>query len=113
MHSPNVPPPPPVPPPAAHGTNPPPGPAHAPPAVPPAQHAQREKIAHVGQQFRAVLQNVERVILGKNDVISKVLAAMCAGGHVLLLDVPGVGKTMLARSIAASIHCSFKRIQFT
>src|SRR5215213_2064563 len=98
MHSPNVPPPPP-------GTNPPP-PVHAPhaqpSAIPAAQHAQREKIAHVGQQFRAVLQNVERVILGKNDVISRVLAAMCAGGHTLLLDVPGVGKTMLARSIAAS-----------
>jgi MoxR-like ATPase len=73
----------------------------------------RERIAHVGVQVRAVLQNVERVILGKSEVIARVLAAMCAGGHVLLLDVPGVGKTMLARSIAASIHCSFKRIQFT
>jgi MoxR-like ATPase len=74
---------------------------------------QRERIAQVGHQFRTVMQNVERVILGKSDVIARVLAAMCAGGHVLLLDVPGVGKTMLARSIAASIHCSFKRIQFT
>ena len=44
----------------------------------------REKIAQVGQQFRNVLQNVERVILGKTDVISRVLAAMCSGGHVLL-----------------------------
>lgn len=75
--------------------------------------ADRERFAQVGTQFRAVLQNVERVILGKSDVISRVLSAMCAGGHVLLLDVPGVGKTMLARSIAASIHCTFKRIQFT
>ena len=83
------------------------------PLAPPGQNPQRERIAHVGQQFRAVIQNVERVILGKTDVIARVLAAMCAGGHVLLLDVPGVGKTMLARSIAASIHCSFKRIQFT
>lgn len=74
---------------------------------------QRDRIALVGQQFRSVVQNVERVILGKTDVVVRVLAAMCAGGHVLLLDVPGVGKTMLARSIAASIHCSFKRIQFT
>jgi MoxR-like ATPase len=91
-------------------------PAQAPfaqPAAGPPDQAQRERIAHVGQQFRAVVQNVERVILGKSDVIARVLAAMCAGGHVLLLDVPGVGKTMLARSIAASIHCSFKRIQFT
>jgi MoxR-like ATPase len=74
---------------------------------------QRARIAHVGAQFRRVIENVERVILGKSDVVARVLAAMCAGGHVLLLDVPGVGKTMLARSIAASIHCSFKRIQFT
>src|SRR5436190_1747603 len=80
---------------------------------PPPQQGQRERIAQVGQQFRNVIQNVERVILGKSDVIARVLASMCAGGHVLLLDVPGVGKTMLARSIAASIHCSFKRIQFT
>lgn len=87
-----------------------------PPNYPPQSqqpNPQRDRIAHVGQQFRTVLQNVERVILGKTDVIARVLAAMCAGGHVLLLDVPGVGKTMLARSIAASIHCSFKRIQFT
>ena len=88
-------------------------PAHPAHAAQNAQTAQRERIAHVGRQFRSVLQNVERVILGKTDVIARVLAAMCAGGHVLLLDVPGVGKTMLARSIAASIHCSFKRIQFT
>ena len=100
--------------------SPPPPPARPPSQQPPPPHAgqqpgqaQREQIAHVGQQFRTVLANVERVILGKNDVIARVLAAMCAGGHVLLLDVPGVGKTMLARSIAASIHCSFKRIQFT
>jgi MoxR-like ATPase len=84
-----------------------------PPAATPQQQQHRERIAQVGQQFRNVVQNVERVILGKSDVIARVLASMCAGGHVLLLDVPGVGKTMLARSIAASIHCSFKRIQFT
>jgi MoxR-like ATPase len=82
-----------------------------PTSAPIANH--RERIAEVGAQFRRVLQNIERVILGKTDVVARVLAAMCAGGHVLLLDVPGVGKTMLARAIAASIHCSFKRIQFT
>ena len=83
------------------------------PPPPPGNPANQQRFALIGQQFRAVMQNVERVILGKNDVVARVLAAMCAGGHVLLLDVPGVGKTMLARSIAASIHCSFKRIQFT
>ena len=79
----------------------------------PGQASHKERIGKVGEQFRTVLQNVERVILGKTEVVAKVLSAMCAGGHVLLLDVPGVGKTMLARSVAASIHCSFKRIQFT
>ena len=83
-----------------------------PPPAPPG-NANQQRFATIGQQFRSVMQNVERVILGKNDVVARVLAAMCAGGHVLLLDVPGVGKTMLARSIAASINCSFKRIQFT
>lgn len=72
-----------------------------------------ETIAKIGEQFSRVVHNIERVILGKTDVIRQVLTTMTAGGHVLLLDVPGVGKTVLARSIAASIHGSFKRIQFT
>lgn len=70
-------------------------------------------IARVREQFDAVMGSVSRVILGKEDVVAKVLVAMAARGHVLLKDVPGVGKTMLAKSIAASIGCQFKRIQFT
>lgn len=57
--------------------------------------------------------NVERVILGKHDAIEKTMLALLVQGHVLIEDVPGVGKTMLARAIAKSIGCSFKRIQFT
>ncbi len=65
------------------------------------------------EQFERVLENVGQVIKGKDDVVRKVLVALTARGHVLLLDVPGTGKTMLARTIAASVHCGFKRIQFT
>jgi len=57
--------------------------------------------------------NVERVIIGKRDALEKTVLALLVQGHVLIEDVPGVGKTMLARSIAKSIGCSFKRIQFT
>jgi MoxR-like ATPase len=61
----------------------------------------------------AVGDNVERVIVGKRREIDLILVAMLAQGHVLVEDVPGVGKTMLARAIALSIGGTFKRIQFT
>jgi MoxR-like ATPase len=61
----------------------------------------------------AVADNVERVIVGKRREIELILVAMLAQGHVLIEDVPGVGKTMLARAMALSIGGSFKRIQFT
>lgn len=57
--------------------------------------------------------NVEKVIVGKRDALQKTILALLVQGHVLIEDVPGVGKTMLARSIARSIGCNFKRIQFT
>jgi MoxR-like ATPase len=62
---------------------------------------------------RSIIENVSRVIVGKDEAIKDVLIGVLAGGHLLLEDVPGVGKTMLARSIARSIDCEFSRIQFT
>ena len=60
-----------------------------------------------------IVDNVSKVIIGKRPVIERALAAVIAQGHLLIEDVPGVGKTMLAKSISVSIGCSFKRIQFT
>ena len=60
-----------------------------------------------------VIGNVERVIVGKRREVQMTLIGLLCEGHLLIEDVPGVGKTMLARSIAKSIGCSFRRIQFT
>ncbi len=65
------------------------------------------------ERFRAIEENVERVVQGKHREIRLALAALIAEGHILIEDVPGVGKTMLAKAIARSIDCSFRRIQFT
>lgn len=60
-----------------------------------------------------IASNIEKVIVGKRPVIEKAIIALLCGGHVLLEDVPGVGKTTLIRALAKSVGCSFKRIQFT
>jgi len=60
-----------------------------------------------------IIENVERVIVGKHEEIEHILITVLARGHLLLEDVPGVGKTMMARSIARSVDCTFKRVQFT
>ena len=57
--------------------------------------------------------NVERVIVGKRNVIDLLLVALLCEGHVLIEDVPGIGKTMLAKTVARTLDCSFRRIQFT
>jgi MoxR-like ATPase len=65
------------------------------------------------ERFKLIEENVEQVVQGKRREIRLALAALVAEGHVLIEDVPGVGKTMLAKAIARSIDCSFRRIQFT
>jgi MoxR-like ATPase len=60
-----------------------------------------------------IIRNVENVIIGKHDEVQLTLIALLCQGHVLIDDVPGVGKTMLAKAIARSLGCTFKRIQFT
>ena len=62
---------------------------------------------------RRIIDNTAKVIVGKMPVIELAVATLIAQGHMLVEDVPGVGKTMLAKSLAISIGCSFKRIQFT
>jgi MoxR-like ATPase len=62
---------------------------------------------------KRITDNVARVIVGKDDVIELCLVAMLCEGHVLLEDVPGIGKTTLAKALARTVGCTFKRIQFT
>ena len=63
--------------------------------------------------LRRISDNVERVILGKPAEVRQAVTALASDGHLLVEDVPGTGKTMLARALAVSTGCSFSRIQFT
>ncbi len=83
---------------------------HTPPTRDPALAGE---IGAFREKFSDVKKAVATVILGKDDVIFRCLVVLLARGHILLKDVPGTGKTMLARAIAASIACDFRRIQFT
>lgn len=70
-------------------------------------------IAQYAEKAAAVKVNIEKVIVGKSKVIDLILTALIAGGHVLLEDVPGTGKTVMAKTLAKSIGVEFSRIQFT
>ncbi len=67
-------------------------------------------IIDIAQRLR---QNIQKVIIGKDEVINLTLTVVLCEGHMLLEDVPGIGKTTLARALAASLGCTFRRIQFT
>ena len=67
----------------------------------------------VKESISKLIENIERVIVGKREVIKLLLVGFFSNGHVLIEDVPGVGKTMMARALSQSINGNFKRIQFT
>ena len=71
------------------------------------------EISRIKQAADRLVDNVSKVIVGKKETIQLVLVALLCEGHVLIEDVPGIGKTMLAKAVAKSLGCSFKRIQST
>lgn len=71
------------------------------------------QLTQIRDLIHRVKENVSQVIVGKEEVIDQLLISMIAGGHVLLEDVPGTGKTLLAKSLAKSMSIDFKRVQFT
>jgi MoxR-like ATPase len=75
--------------------------------------ASADEVRWFAARFAAIATNIERVIQGKRDVIEQVIMCLVAEGHVLIEDVPGVGKTQMAKSLARSLDCGFNRIQFT
>jgi MoxR-like ATPase len=70
-------------------------------------------VADVAERCQRVIEEVERAIVGKSVLLSQIMAAVLAGGHVLIEDYPGLGKTILAKSLATALGLDFKRIQFT
>jgi len=79
----------------------------------PAVDPLRVRVARVSAEMRAVIGAVDRVVIGKHDVVTRVVTAMAARGHVLLVDAPGVGKTLLCKTIAHALGARFGRVQLT
>jgi MoxR-like ATPase len=80
---------------------------------PPVVDPVRAKVARVRAEMLAVIDAVDRVVIGKHDVVTRVLVAMAARGHVLLVDAPGVGKTLLCKTLASVLGLGFGRVQLT
>jgi MoxR-like ATPase len=72
-----------------------------------------KETAMIAEVAKRVRENVQKVIVGKGDVLDLALVAVLCEGHILIEDVPGIGKTTLARALAVSLGCTFRRIQFT
>src|SRR5688572_4642656 len=81
------------------------------PTAPPANDL--EAVEQLAQAYRTMTQELSKVIVGQQDVVEQVLTAMFCQGHVLLVGVPGLAKTMLVKTISDVLHLSFRRIQFT
>jgi len=77
------------------------------------QRAAASATAEFSATWEAIVENVERALRGKREAVELATTALVAGGHVLIEDVPGVGKTLLAKALAASIHATWSRVQFT
>ncbi|MCK4284430.1 MAG: AAA family ATPase, partial [Candidatus Brocadiae bacterium] len=71
------------------------------------------RLAIPTEPITALIEEIEKVYVGRRDRVELALVALLAGGHLIIEDVPGVGKTMLANTIAAAVDCEFRRIQFT
>ncbi|WP_127585028.1 AAA family ATPase [Paenibacillus koleovorans] len=71
------------------------------------------ELQQIRKMAQQVKENISKVIVGKDEVVEQLLISLLSSGHVLLEDVPGTGKTLLAKTLAASLQCGFKRIQFT
>ena len=72
-----------------------------------------DEMAQAQKTAKAIMDNVQQVIIGKAEVVELAVIALLSNGHLLIEDAPGVGKTMLARSLAKSLDCTFRRVQFT
>ena len=68
---------------------------------------------NVAGKIEELLNNIEQVVYGKHEVVKLCVVGLLARGHILIEDVPGIGKTTIAQSIARSLDCSFNRVQFT